>query len=62
VAYFQIVSQTDNLLVSGKILNNLQNPFWKLYMLFLNFVLIKFTDLNLAFQSSAIIIHILYKS
>ena len=54
MAYFQIVSQTDNLLVSDKIL---QNPIWKLYMLFLNFVLTKFTDLNLAFQSSTAIIH-----
>ena len=60
-SYFQIVSQTDHLLVSSKILTNLQNPVWKLYMFFLNFVLSKFTDLNLAFQSSSTSIHILYK-
>ena len=30
-------------------------------MLFLNFVLSKFTDLNLAFQSSTTSIHMIYK-
>ena len=59
VDYFQAVVQRDNLLVSQKILAHMQNSVWKLYFYFLDFVLPKFTELNVMFQSA---IHCLYSS
>ena len=49
IQYFQNVVVQDNLLVPQKILTHLQNPIWKLYFQFLDFVLPKFTELNLMF-------------
>ena len=60
IQYFQAVVDQDNLLVSQKILNHLQNPIWKLYFHFLDFVLPKFTELNLMFQSAKTSIHCLH--
>ena len=60
IQYFQAVVDQDNLLVSQKILNHLQNPIWKLYFHFLDFVLPKFTELNLIFQSAKTSIHCLH--
>ena len=57
--YFRSVVATDNLLSSQKILSQLQNPVWKLYFHFFNFVLPKFTGLNLMFQSSKPFLHCL---
>ena len=62
VEYFQAVVDRDNLLVSQKILTHLQNPIWKLYFYFLDFVLPKFTELNLMFQSAKSSIHCLHNS
>ena len=59
VLYFQSVTNTDNLLSSQNILSQLQNPICKLYLHFLNFVLPKFTELNLMFQSSKMSLHCL---
>ena len=50
---------TDNPLVTQKILGHLQNPIWKLYILFLDFVLPKFTELNVMFQSAKMSLHLL---
>ena len=50
--YFEPVVNTDNLLVLQRILSQMQNPIWILYLHFLDFVLLKFTNLNLMFQSS----------
>lgn len=60
--YFQVVVDTDNLLVSQKILTQLRNPVWKLYFHFLNFVLPKLTELNLMFQSMKTSLHCLHTS
>lgn len=57
--YFLSVATTDNLLSSQNILSQLQNPICKLYLHFLNFVLPKFTELNLMFQSSKMSLHCL---
>ena len=51
VLYFQSIVETDNLLKPQKILGELKNPILKLDLHFLDFVLPKFTDLNLMFQS-----------
>ena len=60
--YFQAAAQKDNLLVTEKILSLMQNPIWKLYYYFLDFVLPKFNGLNLMFQSSKVSIHCLHAS
>ena len=60
--YFQMAVQRDNLLVTEKILSSMQNPIWKLYYFFLEFVLPKFTGLNLMFQSAKVSIHCLHAS
>ena len=60
IQYFQAVVDQDNLLVSQKILNHLQNTIWKLYFHFLDFVLTKFTELILMFQSAKTSIHCLH--
>ena len=60
ILYFQAVSQQDHLLVSERINSMLQNPTWKLYFHFLNFVLAKFTNLNTMFQCSTARIHCVY--
>ena len=60
IQYFQAVVDQDNLLVSQKILNHLQNPIWKLYFHFLDFVLPKFTEVNIMFQSAKTSIHCLH--
>ena len=60
--YFQMAVQRDNLLVTEKILSLMQNPIWKLYYFFLEFVLPKFTGLNLMFQSAKVSIHCLHAS
>ena len=60
--YFQAATQKDNLLVTEKILSLMQNPIWKLYYYFLDFVLPKFNGLNLMFQSSKVSIHCLHAS
>ena len=48
--------------MSQKILTHLQNPIWKLYFHFLDFVLPKFTELNFMFQSAKMSIHCLHNS
>ena len=60
IQYFQAVVDRDNLLVSQKILSHLQNPIWKLYFYFLDFVLPKFTELNVMFQSAKTSVHCLH--
>ena len=54
------VVDRDNLLVSQKVLSHLQNPIWKLYFYFLDFVLPKFTELNVMFQSAKTSVHCLH--
>jgi hypothetical protein len=44
--------------VSQRVLSLLKNPIWKLY--FLNFVLPKFTKLNVMFQRSKYSVHVLH--
>ena len=58
--YFKAVANEDKLLSSNKILSLLQNPLWKLYFYFLDFVLPKFTQLNVMFQSSKTSVHCLH--
>ena len=58
---FQAVAGYDKLLISQKILSLLQSPTWKLYFHFLEFVLPKFTELNLMFRSSKSSVHCLHK-
>ena len=58
-ALVSVFSNTDNFLSSQNILSQLQNPICKLYFHFLNFVLPKFTELNLVFQSSKMSLHCL---
>jgi len=57
----RLVEQWDahrqNLLVSQKILSHLQNPIRKLYFYFLDFVLPKFTELKVMFQSAKTSVH-----
>ena len=60
VQFFEVAVDQDNLLVSQKILSHLKNPIWKLYFYFLDFVLPKFTELNLMFQSAKTSIHCLH--
>ena len=60
IQFFQAVVGHDNLLTSQKILSLLQNPVWKLYFYFLEFVLPKFTELNTMFQSSKSSVHCLH--
>ena len=57
---FQAVAGYDKLLISQKILSQLQNPIWKLYFYFLEFVRPKITELNLMFQSSKSSVHCLH--
>lgn len=57
--YFESTSKLDNLLASQRILSQMQNPIWILYLQFLSFVLPKFTNLNLMFQSSKMSLHCL---
>ena len=59
VGYFEAAVATDNLLVSQKILGYLKNPIWKLYILFLDFALPRFTELNEMFQSAKMSLHLL---
>ena len=59
VGYFEAAVATDNLLVSQKILGYLKNPIWKLYILFLDFALPRFTELNGMFQSAKMSLHLL---
>ena len=56
IKYFQAVVGRDNLLTSQKILSLLKNPIWKLYryFYFLDFVLPKFTELNVMFQGRVV--------
>ena len=58
--YFKAVANEDKLLSSNKILSLLQNPLWKLYFYFLDFVLPEFTQLNVMFQSSKTSVHCLH--
>ena len=57
--YFEALVNTDNLLVSQRILSQMRNLIWILYLHFLDFVLTKFTNLNLMFQSSKMSLHCL---
>ena len=52
IQYFETVVATDHLIASQRILSQMQNPIWILYLHFLNFALPKFTNLNLMFQSA----------
>ena len=61
IQFFQAVAGRDNLLMSQKILSLLQNPIWKLYFYFLEFVLPKFTELDTMFQSSKPSVHCLHR-
>ena len=61
IQFFQAVAGRDNLLMSQKTLSLLQNPIWKLYFYFLEFVLPKFTELNTMFQSSKPSVHCLHR-
>ena len=58
--YFEALVNTDNLLVSQRILSQMRNLIWILYLHFLDFVLPKFTNLNLMFQSSLSVLRIEY--
>ena len=60
--YFEMAVKRDNLLVTEKILSLMKNPILKLYFLFLDYVLPKFTGLNLMFQSAKVSIHCLHSS
>ena len=60
IIFFHAVAGYYKLLFSQKILSLLQNPTWKLYFHFLEFVLPKFTELNLMFQSSKSSVHCLH--
>ena len=55
--YFKAVANEDELLSSNKILSLLQNPLWNLYFYFLDFVLPKFMQLNVMFQSLKTSVH-----
>lgn len=57
--YLQTCSD-DRLLQTERLVSRLQNPHFKLFFYFLSFVLPKFTNFNLLFQSSTPIIHKLY--
>lgn len=62
LAFFISSIESDNLLITQRIVSYMQNPVWKLYYYFLDFALEKFTALNVMFQSSKSSIHCLYSS
>lgn len=59
--YFTGVDFEDNLEKASKILKKLNNPLFKLYLQFLQFILPLFNDLNREMQSEKPKIHILYE-
>ena len=58
-AYFEQAVQKERLIATQNILSALKNPIFKLYYLFLSFVLPKFTTFNKLFQSETPNIHFL---
>ena len=51
--FLKDAAEHDHLLISQRISGVIQNPIFKMYLYFLDFVLSKFTHLNLLFQSSS---------
>ena len=57
--YFANAAQRDRLVSAENIANALKNPFFKMYFLFLDYVLPKFTNFNKLFQSEGSNLHCL---
>ena len=59
--YFAHSAREDKLLKAERLHGFLSNPHFKIFFIFLNFILPKFTEFNLLFQSSAPNLHLLNK-
>ena len=59
--YFAHSARADKLIKAERLHGFLSNPHFKIFFIFLNFILPKFTEFNLLFKSSAPNLHLLNK-
>lgn len=57
--FFRLGAFEDKSQVGNLILNKLQNPFVKSYLMFFKFILLVFNQFNAVFQSEKVMIHII---